>query len=42
MIPVGLLALALGLFELFKVLTDEQGRRLGDSMARTKVIESEA
>ncbi len=39
MIPVGLVALALGLLELFKVVTDPQGRRLGDSMAATKVIE---
>lgn len=39
LIPVALIALALGLFELFKVITDPQGRRLGDSMAGTKVIE---
>ncbi len=38
-IPVGLASLALGLTELYKVLTDAEGRRLGDSWARTKVIE---
>ncbi len=39
MIPVALIALGLGLFELYKVVTDPQGRRLGDNMAGTKVIE---
>lgn len=39
MIPVGFIALALGLFEIFKVLTDPEGRRMGDNMAGTKVIE---
>ncbi len=28
------------LFEIFKVLTDNEGRRLGDNMAGTKVIET--
>lgn len=42
MIPVGLVALALGLLEIFKVVTDSQGRRLGDSMAGTKVVEVES
>lgn len=42
MIPVALVALALGLLELYKVLTDPQGRRLGDSMAGTRVIEVDA
>lgn len=36
---VGLAALGLGLFELYKVLTDEEGRRWGDDLARTKVVE---
>ncbi|HET7552959.1 MAG TPA: RDD family protein [Gemmatimonadaceae bacterium] len=36
---VGIAALALGLYELFRVITDPQGRRLGDTMAGTKVIE---
>jgi uncharacterized RDD family membrane protein YckC len=40
MIPVALLALALGLFEIFKVVTDGQGRRLGDTMAKTVVVET--
>ena len=37
--PVGVAAIALGLYELYRVLTDPQGRRLGDTMAGTKVIE---
>lgn len=36
---VGLGALALGFYELYRVLSDPQGRRLGDTMAGTKVIE---
>lgn len=36
---VGLAALGLGLFEIYKVLTDEEGRRWGDDLAHTKVIE---
>lgn len=36
---VGIAALGLGLYELFRVFTDTQGRRLGDTMAGTKVIE---
>jgi len=32
--------LLIGLFEVFKVLTDAEGRRFGDSMAGTKVIET--
>jgi uncharacterized RDD family membrane protein YckC len=39
-IPVGLVALALGLLEIFRVVTDDQGRRLGDSMAQTRVVEA--
>ncbi len=39
MIPVAFIALGFGLFELYKVVTDPQGRRLGDNMAGTKVIE---
>lgn len=38
-IPVVLIAMVLGLIELYKVVTDQQGRRLGDAMAGTKVIE---
>lgn len=37
---VSLVALAIGLFEIYKVVTDEEGRRWGDSMADTKVIEN--
>jgi uncharacterized RDD family membrane protein YckC len=40
MIPVALVALGLGLFELFLVVTSEDGRRLGDKFANTRVIES--
>lgn len=39
MIPVAFIALGLGLFEIYKVVTDPQGRRLGDTMGGTKVIE---
>jgi RDD family. len=39
LVPVGIVALALGLYELYRVLSDPQGRRLGDAMAGTKVIE---
>ena len=38
-IPVAIVAMILGLIELYKVLTDPQGRRMGDSMADTMVIE---
>lgn len=37
---VGLVALGIGLFECYKVLTDPEGRRWGDSQAGTKVVES--
>lgn len=37
--PVLLAALALGVYELYRVLTDPEGRRLGDAMAGTKVVE---
>lgn len=37
--PVLLAAVALGFYELYRVITDPQGRRLGDVMAGTKVIE---
>jgi len=39
MIPVGLLAMVIGIIELIKVFTDEEGRRFGDVWAQTKVIE---
>ncbi len=40
LIPVvGLIAAAIGLFEIYKVLTDPEGRRWGDNLAKTKVIE---
>ena len=38
-IPVALVALGFGLAELFKVVTDAEGRRFGDIWAKTKVIE---
>jgi uncharacterized RDD family membrane protein YckC len=37
--PVLLAAIVLGFYELYRVITDPQGRRLGDVMAGTKVIE---
>jgi uncharacterized RDD family membrane protein YckC len=39
-IPLSLVALGLVLFEVFKVITDDSGRRLGDTMAGTKVVET--
>ena len=42
MVPVGLVALVFGVIELIKVLTDEEGRRLGDVWAKTKVVEVDA
>lgn len=39
MIPVGLAALVLSIIEIVRVLTDAEGRRWGDQMAGTKVIE---
>ena len=41
-VPVALVAFAIGVIELFLVLTDPEGRRLGDKIANTKVIEVEA
>ncbi len=37
--PVLLAAIVLGIYELYRVITDPQGRRLGDAMAGTKVVE---
>ena len=42
MIPVGLFALVIGIIELIKVVTDEEGRRFGDVWANTKVVEVDA
>ncbi len=40
LIPVvGLLSAAIGIYEIYKVMTDAEGRRWGDAMAGTKVIE---
>lgn len=39
MFPVGLAALVLGIIELVLVITDSDGRRFGDKMAETQVIE---
>lgn len=39
---VGIAAFLIGLYEIFKVITDEEGRRWGDRLATTRVIESEA
>jgi len=40
-IPVALAAFAIGVLELFLVITDPEGQRLGDKIANTKVIEVE-
>lgn len=41
LIPIiGLAALIIGIIEIVLVLTDEEGRRWGDRLANTKVIES--
>jgi uncharacterized RDD family membrane protein YckC len=42
MIPVGLLAMVIGIVEVIKVFTDEEGRRFGDVWAKTKVVEVDA
>ena len=41
-LPVGLVAFVIGIIELIKVLTDEEGRRFGDVWANTKVVEVDA
>jgi uncharacterized RDD family membrane protein YckC len=38
-IPVALVAFGLGIVEIFLVITDPKGQRLGDRMAKTQVIE---
>jgi hypothetical protein len=40
-IPVALAAFAIGVLELYLVITDPEGRRLGDKIANTVVIEVE-
>jgi uncharacterized RDD family membrane protein YckC len=39
LIPVGLAAFGLGVIEIVLVVTDAQGRRLGDRLAATQVVE---
>jgi len=39
---VGIVGLVIGLYEIFRVLTDSEGRRWGDTLARTQVIEVDA
>jgi uncharacterized RDD family membrane protein YckC len=39
-IVLSIAGLLIGLFEVFKVLTDAEGRRIGDNMAGTKVVET--
>ena len=41
LLVVGLPALCIGLYECYKVLTDKEGRRWGDELAGTKVIDSD-
>jgi uncharacterized RDD family membrane protein YckC len=36
---VALISLAIGIYEIYLVMTDEEGRRWGDRLASTKVIE---
>ena len=39
-IPLGLVALVIGIIEIVLVFTDAEGRRIGDKMAGTRVIET--
>jgi uncharacterized RDD family membrane protein YckC len=41
-IPLGLVALVIGIIEIVLVFTDPEGRRIGDKMAGTRVIETDA
>ena len=41
-IPLGLVALVIGIIEIVLVFTDPEGRRIGDKMASTRVIETDA
>ncbi len=41
-IPLGLIALVIGIIEIVLVFTDAEGRRMGDKMAGTRVIETDA
>jgi hypothetical protein len=41
-LPVALVALVIGVIEIIKVVTDEEGRRFGDVWANTKVVEVDA
>lgn len=40
-IPLGLIALVIGIVEVVLVITDAESRRMGDKMAGTRVIETE-
>ena len=40
-IPLGLIAFVLGIIEVVLVLTDAEGRRIGDKTGNTRVIETE-
>lgn len=41
-IPLGLAAIVIGIIEVVLVFTDAEGRRMGDKMAGTRVIESDS
>ena len=41
-IPLGLIALVITIIEIVLVFTDAEGRRMGDKMAGTRVIETDA
>ena len=41
-VPLGLIAFVIGIVEVVLVITDAEGRRMGDKMARTRVIETDS
>ncbi len=41
-VPLGLIAFVIGIIEVVLVITDAEGRRIGDKMAGTRVIETDS
>ena len=41
-VPLGLIAFVIGIVEVVLVITDAEGRRMGDKMAGTRVIETDS
>ena len=41
-VPLGLIAFVIGIVEVVLVFTDAEGRRIGDKMAGTRVIETDS